>query len=283
MMLLDWGSGNDMRNGLWLVLLATAATRASAQSALHAGAPWQAEIYSTFDFAPERRATTPEWELAHRCGGSLIAQGWVLTAAHCVTHDEVKGGRRVRLGTRDLAGNGGTSYRIDRVVRHTGYDAKTKFNDIALVHFIADARTDPGQAGKVREIRLYGSEEDGPVEAGVDVTATGWGFTETGHVSSQLLQVDLETVDCASMPAVSDRTDDSQICATAPGKDTCKGDSGGPLILAKGEPVLVGIVSWGDKCALPGHPGVYTRIDRAHYLDWIERAIGADQPAGNPD
>jgi secreted trypsin-like serine protease len=132
-------------------------------------------------------------------------------------------------------------------------------------------------------IRLYGTEEENGIGEGVSVTATGWGTTETGHVSPQLLQADLETVDCASATALSHPTTDNQLCASADGKDACQGDSGGPLIVTAGEPVLVGIVSWGDKCALPGHPGVYTRIDRAHYLDWIERAIGADQPVRNSD
>ena len=51
---------------------------------------------------------------------------------------------------------------------------------------------------------------------------------------------------------------------------------GGPLILTEGEPVLVGIVSWGDGCGNKTLPGVYTRIDRNHYRDWIERAMALD-------
>jgi secreted trypsin-like serine protease len=66
------------------------------------------------------------------------------------------------------------------------------------------------------------------------------------------------------------------MCASAAGEDSCQGDSGGPLILTYGEPVLVGIVSWGDGCADPTRPGVYIRIDQKHYLDWIQRAMAAD-------
>jgi len=213
----------------------------------------------------------------------------VLTAAHCVTHDALKvdpdgrDGRRVRVGTLDLDPiTAGANYRIDRVVRHARYDPRTKLNDIALVHIVADTGTVLGNRRyRPRPIRLYGVNESAPLPAGATVVAIGWGKTETGRPSSGLLQVDLETIDCASAEAIKARTTGSQICAAKPGKDACQGDSGGPLILVGDEPVLVGIVSWGDKCGQPGHPGVYTRIDRAHYLNWIRRVIQSPRPASN--
>jgi secreted trypsin-like serine protease len=66
------------------------------------------------------------------------------------------------------------------------------------------------------------------------------------------------------------------LCAATDGADACKGDSGGPLVHTWGEPRLVGIVSWGIGCAEDGQPGVYTRLDGSHYLDWIKRAMQAD-------
>lgn len=249
----------------------------AAESLLH-GAPWQVEIYSTFDgyTDKERRAKLP-WQLAHRCGGSLIAEGWVLSAAHCVDQDQAKR-FRVRVGTLDLS-KWGVTYKMDRVIRHGGYDPANKEspNDLELIHIVADEFTDADAKVKAKAIRLNGSNSgDRVLGAGVPVTVTGWGnSSEGGKATSLLLSADLTTVACDSLSAMSGRTNGTQICASAPGRDSCQGDSGGPLILTYGEPVLVGVVSWGDGCAEEGHPGVYVRIDSDHYLDWIKRAMAA--------
>ena len=243
--------------------------------------PWQAEIYSNFtQWTADDLKAHKLWELPHRCGGSLIADHWVLTAAHCIDQQKVDKGYRVRLGTTDIDDNSGVTYRIDRMVMHGRYDAEHHLNDIALVHFISDELTDRSKAGDVERIRLYGTKAgEGPLTAGVPVTVTGWGKTsagDTASLSATLLEADLQTVDCDSVPDYHGHVTAFMLCAGAPGKDSCQGDSGGPLVLTYGEPVLVGIVSWGVGCGGPGQPGVYVRIDQNHYLNWIRRAIAAD-------
>lgn len=244
-------------------------------------APWQAEIFSNFtNWTPEDLKAHRIWELPHRCGGSLIADHWVLTAAHCIDQQKVDKGYRVRLGTTDIDDGSGVTYRIDRMVIHGRYDAERHLNDIALVHFVADGLTNPGKAKAVSRIRLYGTKPDeGPLVPGTAVTVTGWGKTsegDMGALSATLLEADLQTIPCDSIPEYRGHVTQFMLCAGAPGKDSCQGDSGGPLVLTYGEPVLVGIVSWGTGCGRPGQPGVYVRIDRDHYLNWIRRALAAD-------
>lgn len=241
------------------------------------GVPWQAQIYSNFTgWTEEELAARDPWDLAHRCGGSLIAEGWVLTAAHCINQDKVDKGYRVRLGAQHLDADEGVTYVIDRMVRHADYDQPRKLNDIALIHFVADDATDDSNAGPVEPIALH---DGGPLEDGAKVYATGWGQAEEGKdrgFQSELTQVDLTTVDCASLAAYRGKTDDNMMCANSPDNDTCTGDSGGPLVLEEEKPVLVGIVSWGVGCYREDSAGVYVRIDRDHYRNWIDRAMATD-------
>jgi secreted trypsin-like serine protease len=243
--------------------------------------PWQAQIYSG------NPVLTPEdvesgrdgWDLAHKCGGSLIAENWVLTAAHCINAERIRNGHRVRLGSDYIDDGGGVTYKIDRMVRHADWDKVTHSYDIALVHFIADNETHGEKAGPVEIIDLY----DGPpLEPGANVFATGWGQLDEAKDSgfqSQLTSVDLVTVNCADYPMSRD-VQEYQLCATGrtPGDDadTCTGDSGGPLVLEGDKPVLVGVVNWGEGCYRSKSAGVYLRIDQNHFRDWIDRAMAAD-------
>ncbi len=196
------------------------------------------------------------------CGGTIIKDGWVLTAAHCFTDAGANPKTRVKTGATRLM-TPGVEVDAHQIILHPNYNATTNANDVALLRVAGIKRT---------SIRLPNKNETLPPYEMVIVT--GWGLTSSGQMADELQEAWVPHVpipECNTPRAYNGAIADTMLCAGHPGggSDACAGDSGGPLVWRKSDaPVLVGIVSFGEGCGQAQKPGVYTRV--RNYLDWIE-------------
>lgn len=187
------------------------------------------------------------------CGGTLAAPNKVITAAHCVEGKQPDFFQIV-AGSADRVDPNAEHASVTKIWQDPNFSMSTMTDDVAVLTLnkdlstpIAKLNTDPS---------VY--------QPGTQATVYGWGDTADGAGNYQryLRKVTVPVVDqntCAADYG-SEYDKNSMICAgeqQTGGKDSCQGDSGGPLVI---DGRLAGIVSWGDRCAEAGKPGVYTKF-----------------------
>ncbi|XP_046451011.1 trypsin-1-like isoform X1 [Daphnia pulex] len=201
------------------------------------------------------------------CGGSLLSDNQILTAAHCVDRltKETIPQLTVDFGMHRLNPNDAhVTKKVRRLTIHKDWDDKTNANDIAIITLSSPVT----YTSTISPVCLANSNDQ---FADQEAAIIGWGTTsEGGSLSSVLQQATVKVTTNAQCKTSYSTLATSMLCAAAPGKDTCQGDSGGPLLVrsAPGSPwTQAGIVSFGNGCARPGFPGVYTRV--SSYGMWI--------------
>jgi secreted trypsin-like serine protease len=223
--------------------------------------PWQVSV---------RRKASGD----HFCGGIIINENWIMTAAHCMD-GEVPATLRMVVGEyqRTAASTVRQYLDVSTIIVHENYNSATSENDISLVKLV-----DPVKFNENVTAVCAPDPDDQYVYR--KSQCSGWGTINSGGACCpdilRYVTMNVTTNELCDAVYTRDTITADMICASdnvgGTERDSCQGDSGGPLTIkeADGTFRVVGIVSWGIGCA-SGYPGVYNRV--GYEVDWITNTI----------
>ncbi|CAF4278482.1 unnamed protein product, partial [Rotaria sp. Silwood2] len=216
----------------------------------------------------------------HFCGGTILSPSFIVTTALCIKDiydlksiTILAGSLTLKPSSNDLS----QVRSIDRIYQHPDYNSDLLTNDLALIRLCSPLNM---KYGNIKPICLPPDTVPQPPD-NISMIALGWGKTSmwTHEFSSTLRQVTVQSI-ASTYSGCKDLISDSklQFCAgiITGGKDTCQGDGGGPLMaFVDNVWQIYGITSYGYGCALPGSPGVYTRV--SFYIEWIKSIMSSEE------